>query len=82
MSQQTRRLRQMKLGLLALFASAALFGSPKLAERLYAQTGTSSCSADCTKGSCTATGANCSCTCGIFTGVPYCSCDTEEEPVG
>lgn len=74
MTHVTRRSRQLKLALFALFASAALLASPRIAQRVYAQEQQlPTCSVNCAKGSCTGTGT-CTCTCSFWTGIPTCSC--------
>ena len=78
MNQQTRRLRQLKIAILSLFAAAALLASPRLAQRVYAQD-TTTCSANCRNGSCTGTG-NCTCSCSFWSGVPTCTCQTDVTP--
>lgn len=77
MNQQNRRLRQLKIALLSLFAAAALLASPRLAQRVYAQETT--CSANCRNGSCSGTG-NCTCSCSFWTGTPTCTCQTDVTP--
>lgn len=79
MNQETRRPRQLKLALLSLFAAAALLASPRLAQRVYANVNPSTCTANCTNGSCSGTG-NCTCSCSYWLGVPTCSCQDPPPP--
>ncbi len=73
MPTHVSRIRSMRMALAALLLGAAIWGSPRLAERAYAQEEPSSCSVNCKLGSCSGTGT-CTCSCSFWTGSPVCSC--------
>lgn len=72
------RMRHLKLSLFALLAATALLVSPRLVQRLSAQTD-STCGAECERGKCTASGPSCSCTCSFWLGLPLCNCQPQEN---
>lgn len=72
MTSNTTRMRSVLMAMAALLLGAGLLFTPRLAQKVYAQGST--CSASCSRGECTASGANCSCTCNFWTGTPQCSC--------
>lgn len=73
MNPHQSRTRSLRLSLAALLLAAGLFFSPRLVERLYAQTSDSTCTVNCKLGSCSGTG-NCTCSCSFWVGNPVCSC--------
>ncbi len=72
-----RRMTVLKGALTVLFLAGGVFLSPLLMRGAFAQE--SSCSANCARGSCSATG-NCTCSCSIFWGLPMCTCSTQPAP--
>jgi hypothetical protein len=76
MNPNHSRTRRLRLSLAALVLGTTLFLSPRLAERVYAQTSDSTCTVNCKLGSCSGTGS-CTCSCGFWTGTPTCSCQSQ-----
>lgn len=72
MTMHTTRMRSIVMAMAALLLGVGLLFSPRLAQQVYAQA--SSCSANCSRGECTASGTNCSCTCSMFLNLPLCEC--------
>lgn len=75
-----RGIRSLRFSLLTLAVGLGVYFLPVQMGSLAAQEA-SSCDVDCgSRGSCSASGPNCTCTCSTFLNIPSCSCTTDVAP--
>jgi hypothetical protein len=85
MSQASRRPVVLRFAVAAVVLGAAVFMSPNLIQRVYAQTTDPEvCRAECRNGKCSGYKPYCVCSCHWFWGTPVCNCTepSDQTPTG